>query len=430
MRPGSLTPVAALVLSSWCTSCRSDGVRWNQVYGNSRNSSYAGVVTQDAGVPSWSRTLWTSPAPFRARLAPSAPVVGPDGRIFVSGSPQGGTGGGRLVCVDPSGNATVFDIATDGPTSVPAIADDGRIYFVMERLAVPKNPPMLFCLDSTGHALWSRGLSHFGALELDLEASPPKLHGNEVFVVTNSAAAPRLHAFDLDGNPIASVGLPGSPRRDHRGSSPQPPAITDVLLPSGSPAVVVLLHDALFAAGWVPGQGPIANPLSIVRSPGTWVGPPVIGSGGEIVAETSWGFEIYAQWSDQPTSVCSLPSPFDRGIGWPLAFLNDQADAHAYFSSATGVSLIAACRVLNQALMEFPSTPVVTKSHVFASARDGLNSLSLGLPAASHAMAPVFMNTIGQQPAVGPHGTIYEVVWTETDQLEMVVLRAFGASLQ
>ncbi len=280
--------------------------------------------------------------------------------------------------------------------------------------------------------MWSRGFSYFGAaLEQYQVASDPKIFGNEIFVLTTSAAGPRLYVFDLDGNQIASIPIPGEPRLKPKEGSRgflQPPAI-GTLMATGSTGIVVLSHDSLFVTGWVAGSGPVANPLTVIRGQRTFAGAPVIGSGGEIVVRT-WdqGFEVYTSWSDKPSSVCSLPDTFKLGGGAPLAFLNDQAHAHAYFSSAMGLILIAACTALNQAPMALPSAPVVTKSHVYATAADGLHSLSLGLPAASHSVAHVFMNVGKLQPAVGPQGTVYDINWLDADQNQVVVLRAFGTA--
>lgn len=418
MRTVSFSALAALVVSS-AISCSTPSAAgsWNQVYGNSRNSSYAGIVTQQARVPTWTRVLWK-----QLRVHPNAPVVGRDGRIFVSGSPNSHNGSGRLVCVDPSGNSTIFDISTEGPTSIPAIADDGRVYVVIERLTEPTFAPKLHCFDAQGGFKWKKELAHFGPLELGLVASDPKIHGDEVFVVTNSRAAPRLHAFDLDGNPIDSVGLPGRPLEEVGRGGVDPPAISDKL-PHGSPGVVVAFDDALFAAGWVAGHGAIANPMIIQRAPGTYLGPPVISSAGEIVVQTDAGFEVYDTLLGAPSSACSLPVVTQQSTGQSIALFNDQPN-QLYFGGATGMFLVVACTVQSQALAEYAPTPTVTKSFVYASARDGLHSLSPGLPAASHATAHDF-HRFSMQPAVGPQGTIYEVAWQYAGQTDVVQLRAF-----
>jgi outer membrane protein assembly factor BamB len=144
----------------------------------SRNAIY--VVSDDGTLQALDLTLTGS---WSVALGgePSAPVIGPDGTVYVSGS-------GKLWALDPANSGSVkwtFTPPMAGTLSTPALSADGYAYVLAvtgKKDARPEMTDSLYGVNSDGTRRWACGLG-LGFTDETFMSSAPKVDGSGLIYV-------------------------------------------------------------------------------------------------------------------------------------------------------------------------------------------------------------------------------------------------------
>jgi hypothetical protein len=436
MNPRVLT-LALSLASSFLASCPTPG--WNQAYGNSRNSSYIDVNTEDALNPKWDKVLWSNTSQ-EPGFEPSAPVISPDGSVVVTGSrisphldaPMDG----RVRCLEPDGTLR-FEIITSGMVSTPAIAANRRIFIVGQEddrrgpSGAFKNMPTISCYDHQGNQIITDGsltTDSLGKKDDGTAVSPPKVEGEFVYVVVSHATdGVGLLVFDDSCVLVKRLDLGCKPKSTGTARWLYPPAVAPNHAGIGNVVLVsIALDDCFVVTSWNPATrefGPV-TPLAY-----TPMAPTVVGTGGEIVARGANGLETW-DWPNKTPKHCGLAPAVPGTPLQPPSLQHGRADAYVYVPYADSVAILssATCDPMNAPTLDRPSAAVVTKNRVHVSAWDGLYTYGWQLDPTNPqpGWSSVAGNHSVREPAVGPDGTVYEVYRLIIDGSNVVSLRAFG----
>ncbi len=378
--------------------------------------------------PSTAPTLSAASAwPFRAADA-LAPVVGPDGTVYVSTAPWAG-GQGKIYALDPAGHVKPgWPFAPAGIVALgrPVVASDGTVYVAgfaaTEAPQAPgSNAAFLWALDSSGRTRSGWPFAIQGTLA---PAAPGAWllvtpDGGVMFATsrapTGGPATSEALALDHDGKAVPGwpVTLPG-------GISCYGGACTTmaadgtwygmVLPAQGQDAEIVALHaDGSAMAGW---------PVSIAGGEGF-----ALGLDGSVYA---WGVDTARADTRalpviQRTRFVRLGSDGRPAQGWPVT-ITGCAGVPAIAPDGTLYST-AGCERIVGGVSQPPAEP----ERILALAPDGTERPGWPAPVPSGVLAWPYAPVEGlpsraYSPSVGPDGTVYLPVHRPADYVRQGLL--------